>query len=322
MPKAIYDAGEQATQDYLLGIHRKQVEFYEEVYFAARGVVPDFKFAVCHQIRRGLCYSPEWRRNGSTGRMRRNSRCASDSGPDPIVDGQLVLELADTFLERLLFRGSPPVSIWTKPPGMGKKISIAEFSDKRWETARKKIRTNANAVLRLEAKTADFPNQTIALYAHANPPGGSETIHTGTIAVTCSIPYLRHVSASRDMVDALIAFGVQVWNSHDTRLRIRQSRRHSQAPGPSVRSREGCPADRSSSRLPPNRVHPIPVAATGNDIDLNLDGLIVGGRGIKGAYWANLLERALTCAWRAAHDRLEPSVLPGLRVEPLGRRRI
>ena len=46
VPKAIYDAGEQATQDYLLSIHRKQVEFYQEVYFAARGVVPDFKFAV------------------------------------------------------------------------------------------------------------------------------------------------------------------------------------------------------------------------------------------------------------------------------------
>ena len=83
-------------------------------------------------------------------------------GPDPTVDGRLVLELADTFLERLLFRGSPPVSIWTKLPGMGKQISIGEFSEKRWETARKKIRANNNAVLRLEAKTADFPNQTKA----------------------------------------------------------------------------------------------------------------------------------------------------------------
>ncbi len=228
-----------------------------------------------------------------------------------------MLELADTFLQRLLFRGSPPVSIWTKPPGIGKKISIAEFSDKRWETARKKIRTNANAVLRLEAKTADFPNQTIALYAHANPPGGSETIHTGTIAMTCSIPYLRHVSASRDMVDALIAFGVQVWNATKPAYGFGNLAAIPKRAGIPF-AREGCPdRSRSSSRRP---VHPIPVAATGNDIDVNIDGLIVGGRGIKGAYWANYLARIRANGWRRTID--SPIDLPGMRVEPIGRRRI
>ena len=233
-------------------------------------------------------------------------------GPDPIVDGQLVLELADTFLQRLLFRGSPPVSIWTKPPGMGKKMSIGEFSDKRWETARKKIRTNANAVLRLEAKTADFPNQTITLYAHANPPGGSETIHAGTIAVTCSIPYFRHVAASRDMVDALIGFGVQVWKTTKPAYGFGNLA--------AIPKRPGLPfAEGGLPQIdivpPPERVHPIPVAATGNDIDLNIDGLIVGGRGIKGAYWANFLS-AHYVQMAGGQARLTEQ-LPGLRIEPL-----
>lgn len=234
-------------------------------------------------------------------------------GPDPTVDGQLVLALADTFLQRLLFRGSPPVSIWTKPPGMGKKISVAEFSDKRWETARKKIRTNANAVLRLEAKTADFPNQTIAVFAHANPPGGSETIHAGTIAVTCSIPYLRHVSASHEMVDALIGFGVQVWKNTKPAYGFGNLA--------AIPKRAGLPfAEGGLPQIdivpPPDRVHPIPVAATGNDIDGNLDGLIVKGRGIKGAYWANYL--SATHVSMAGGAQSIADRLAGMRVEPLG----
>jgi hypothetical protein len=235
-------------------------------------------------------------------------------GPDPIVDGQLVLELADTFLQRLLFRGSPPVSIWTKSPGMGKKMSIAEFSDKKWETARKKIRANANAVLRLEAKTADFPNQTITLYAHANPPGGSETIHTGTIAVTCSIPYLRHVSASRDMVDALIGFGVQVWNATTPAYGFGNLAAIPTRPG--IPFALGGLPDIDLVPPPAEPVHPIPVAATGNDIDLNIDGLIVGGRGIKGAYWANYL--SATHVSMAGGAQSIADRLAGMRVEALG----
>jgi hypothetical protein len=63
-------------------------------------------------------------------------------------------------------------------------------------------------------------------------------------------------------------------------------------------------------------VHPIPVAATGNDIDLNIDGLIVGGRGIKGAYWANYL--SATHVSMAGGAQSIADRLAGMRVEALG----
>ena len=235
-------------------------------------------------------------------------------GPDPTVDGRLVLELADTFLDRLLFPGSPPVSLWTKPPGMGKQMSIGEFSDRRWQTARKKILANASAVLRLEAKTADFPNQTIALSVHANPPGGSETIHEGTVEVMCSIPYLRHIAASRDMVDALIGFGVQVWNGTTPAYGFGNLAAIPKRPG--IPFALGGLPDIDLAAAPAERVHPIPVAATGNDIDGNLDRLIVEGRGIKGAYWANFLS-AHYVQLAGGADRLT-SALADMRIEPLG----
>jgi hypothetical protein len=234
-------------------------------------------------------------------------------GPDPTVEGRLVLELADTFLDRLLFRGSPPVSIWTKPPGMGKQMSIGEFSARRWQTARKKILANASAVLRLEAKTADFPDQTIALSVHANPPGGSETIHEGTVEVMCSIPYLRHVSASPDMVDALLRFGVQVWNVTTPAYGFGNLAAIPRRPG--IPFALGGLPDIDLVLPPAEPVHPIPVAATGNDIDLNIDGLIVGGRGIKGAYWANFL-RAHHVQMAGGADRLTKA-LSDMRIEPL-----
>jgi hypothetical protein len=235
-------------------------------------------------------------------------------GPDPTMDGRLVLELADTFLDQLLFPGSPPISIWTKAPGMGKQMSIAEFSNRRWETARKKIKANASAVLRLEAKTTDFPNQTIALNVHANPPGGNETIHSGVIDVTCSIPYLRHVSASRDMVDALMSFGVQVWTRAKPAYGFGNLAAIPRRAG--LPFAEGGPPDLDLVPPPAERVHPIPVAATGNDIDGNLDDLIVKGRGIKGSYWANFLSTQFV--QMAGGADLLASRLSGLRIEPLG----
>lgn len=234
-------------------------------------------------------------------------------GPNPTVDGRLVLELADTFLDRLLFRGSPPVSLWTKPPGMAKQMNIGEFSDRRWQAARKKILANASAVLRLEAKTADFPNQTIALSVHANPPGGSETIHEGTVEVICSIPYLRHIAASREMVDALIGFGVQVWNGTTPAYGFGNLAAIPKRPG--IPFALGGMPDIDLVPPPAGPAHPIPVAATGNDIELNIDRLIVDGRGIKGAYWANFLS-ARHVEMAGGADRLGKE-LAGLRLEPL-----
>ena len=216
-------------------------------------------------------------------------------GGNETTDGRFVLDLADTFVDRLVFPGCALVSLWTKSPGMGAQMNIGEFSDRRWKAARKKIAANGSAVLRLEARTPDFPNQSIAFDVHANPPGGDEHLDCGTIDVTCSIPYLRHLAASSDTVEALLGFGTMAWNG-------------------------ACPSYGFGNvaaipKGPATRVHPIPVAQTGNDIDGNIDGLICKGRGIKGAYWANYLSADSVAL--AGGEALLRERLAGLRIDPL-----
>ena len=63
------------------------------------------------------------------------------------------------------------------------------------------------------------------------------------------------------------------------------------------------------------RAHAIPVAQTGTDIDGNLEGLICGGRGIKGAYWANYLSEAHVRM--AGGDAALRERLGGMRIERL-----
>ena len=232
--------------------------------------------------------------------------------PDLVVDGQLVLELADTFRNRLVFPGCRLSSIWTKSPGMNAKLNTGEYSESRWNAAAKKLRANDCAVLRLEAQTADFPNQTIAFNAHLNPPGGDEILQAGTIDVTCSVPYLRHLAASREMVDALLDLGRTVWqrvtpvygfgNLANTPKRVPFS------------PLAGAP--RLGPTAPPSaRAHAIPVAQTGSDIDGNIDVLIVEGRGIKGAFWANFLGAdhvAMAGGASSLRDQLA-----GMRIESL-----
>ena len=64
---------------------------------------------------------------------------------------------------------------------------------------------------------------------------------------------------------------------------------------------------------PPQAPHAIPVAWMGADIDGNLDRLFLGGKGIKGAFWANFLSADYL---RAAGGE---AALRGFRTEPLGR---
>jgi hypothetical protein len=229
------------------------------------------------------------------------------------LDGRVVLELADTFVDRLVFPGCALVSLWTKSPGMVARLNTGDYSDRRWKAARKKISANDSAVLRLEARTRDFPNQSIALSVQANPPGGQEHLDCGTLEVTCSIPYLRHLAASSDTIDTLLAFGTMAWNAAlpvygFSNLAIRPKR-----PGPSFA--EGGPPHLDIVAPPATRVHPIPVAQTGNDIDLNIDGLICRGHGIKGAYWANYLSAAYVDL--AGGEAMLRDRLTGLRVEPV-----
>ena len=110
---------------------------------------------------------------------------------DTTVNGQLALELADAFFSDLVFAGCRPTALWTKAPGMDKKPNIGEFAERRWQAAAKKIRANENAVLRLEAQTADFPNQKIDLLRPREPAWRQPVLQSGTVEVTCSVPYLQ-----------------------------------------------------------------------------------------------------------------------------------
>ncbi|HUQ87852.1 MAG TPA: type VI immunity family protein [Vicinamibacterales bacterium] len=233
--------------------------------------------------------------------------------PGATVEGQLVLELADTFQKHLIFPGSPPASIWTKSPGIDAQLKMVDYSDRAWTAAVKKLRANECAVLRLEARTTDFPNQTIAFYAHANPPGGAEVIQCGSIDVTCSVPYLRHLAASREKCDALIRFGVAVWNTVTPAYGFANL---ANTPKRKPFAGFGGAAPRLGPAAPPGvRAHAIPIAQTGSDIDGNLDVLIAEGRGIKGAYWANYLSGAhvaMAGGQAALRQRLQD-----IRIEPL-----
>lgn len=234
--------------------------------------------------------------------------------PGQTLEGRLVLELADLFLDRLVFPGSPPVSLWTKAPGMTARAATSEFSDRKWAAARTKIGANECAVLRVEARTADFPNQTIALYVQANPPGGNEHLDTGTIELTCSVPYLRHLSAPPEKTEALIEFGKRAWTGARPVYGFGNVASIPKRAGMASFAMGG-PPKLGPIAPPADRVHPIPVAQTGNDIDGNLDGLIAAGRGIKGAYWANFLS-AHYVRMAGGEARLSEQ-LPGTRIEPL-----
>jgi hypothetical protein len=233
---------------------------------------------------------------------------------DVTVDGRLVLALADTFLDRLVFPGCVLASLWTKAPGATRKMNIRDFSDRRWRLARTKIGANQCAVLRLEARTADFPDQTIALNVHANPPGGSEYLHGGTIAVTCSVPYLRHLAASPAKIDALLELGTAAWNGTRPAYGFANLAIIPRRAGVTPFALDGPPNLTLTAPLA-TRVHEIPVAQTGNDIDGNLDGLICQGRGIKGAYWANYLSAAHV-AMTGGESSLRAR-LAGLQIEPV-----
>jgi hypothetical protein len=234
--------------------------------------------------------------------------------PDATVDGRLVLELADTFVDRLVFPGCTLASLWTKPPGMTAKPNIGDFSDKKWEAARKKIAANDCAVLRLDARTADFPNQTIALYVQANPPGGSEQLQTGTIDITCSVPYLRHLAAAKEKTEALLKFGIHAWNGAKAAYGFGNLAITPTRAGMGSFAIGGPP--RFGPTAPPaERAHSIPVAQTGNDIDGNIDVLIAKGRGIKGAYWANYLS-AMQVQLAGGASSLAGK-LTGMTLEPL-----
>jgi hypothetical protein len=240
-------------------------------------------------------------------------------GPDTEVPGDLVVELAERFLSQLLFPGCRPVSLDTKRPGEGHALNMGEFSERRWKASVRKVRAGEYAVLGIKAHTPDFPQQKIWFNAHINPPGGDEFLVSGTIEVSCSLAYLRHLAVSTAMVDALLEFGRRTWNGIDggpaygfgnLAMTLARPRFDPLAPRPT-----GAPMPWDIIMPPAEPAHAVPIAYVGNDIDGNLAALYCNGRGIKGAFWANYLS--------AAHVRLAGgpddlrAKLSGIRTEPL-----
>jgi hypothetical protein len=235
------------------------------------------------------------------------------------VPGAFMLELADFFLTRLLFPGCRPVSLDTKRPGMGRELNMGEFSERRWKAAQKKILADEYAVMGITAHTSDFPKQNIWLNVQVNPPGKDEFLVSGDIHVHCSIAYLRHLAASPEKVEALLQFGRKVWNGIDGgpaygwgNIALALARPLFDPLAPYT---PGAPLPWEFINPPAERVHAVPVAYVGSDIELNLAQLYVKGQGIKGAFWANYLSAAHVGL--AGGERQIRAKLPGIRVETL-----
>src|SRR5688572_17989793 len=82
---------------------------------------------------------------------------------DTDVRGALVVELAQAFLADLVLPGCRLTSLWTKRPGIGPKLNMGEFSDRRWQAAIKKILAGDYAVANIKAETPASPHEQIWL---------------------------------------------------------------------------------------------------------------------------------------------------------------
>jgi TseV toxin immunity protein TsiV len=135
------------------------------------------------------------------------------------------------------------------------------------------------------------------------------------------VPYLRHLAAAPENVEALLRFGTTAWNGIDGGAAYGFSHVAMIPPWPKLGDivglprAPGAPRPWDTMKVPADRVHPIPVAYVGNDIDGNLERLYVKDLGIKGAFWANFLNAThVRMAGGAPHLR---SQLTDMRVEPL-----
>lgn len=235
------------------------------------------------------------------------------------VEGRLVADLADTFLSTLLFPSTHPTSLWTKRPTDGAKLNMGTFTSSRWKAAQKKLLRNEYAVVHIEAVTPDFPNQKIWFGAQVNPIGSDGFAITGTWKVMCSVSYLRHLAASPARIEALLQLAKLAWNGTPggpaygyghLAISLARPMFDGRTPRP-----PGAPLPWEFIKLPVERVHPVPIAYVGNDIELNLEQLYVGDRGIKGAFWANFLSAAYV--EMAGGQALLKTRLNGMRIEPL-----
>jgi hypothetical protein len=235
------------------------------------------------------------------------------------VDGRLIVELAESFLSQLLFPGTRVTALSTKRPGMGANLNMGDFTSARWKGAQKKLLNGEYAVIQIEAETPDFPNQRIWFSSHVNPPGGAERLGTGTIVLQCSVSYLRHLAASHEKVEALLQIARRAWNGvpggpaygygHLAISLVRP------VFDPRASATGGIRLPWEHVKLPDERVHAVPIANVGNDIEGNLESLYVSDRGIKGAYWANFLSPAYVTL--AGGEAVLREKLKGIRIDRL-----
>ena len=235
------------------------------------------------------------------------------------VEGKLIADLADMFLSTLLFPGTRLTALWTKRPGMGAKLNMGDFTSARWKAAQNKILRNEYAVVDIQAQTPDFPNQKIWFSAHVNPIGGNERVDAGTWKVMCSISYLRHLAASSSKVEGLLQLAKHAWNGTpggpaygygNIALTLARPPFDPRNPAP-----PGGALPWEDIKVPADRLHAVPIAYVGTDIELNLPGKYTRGRGIKGAYWANFLSPAYVAL--AGGDASLRTKLAGMHVESL-----
>lgn len=234
------------------------------------------------------------------------------------IDGRLILDLAEEFISRLLFPSTRLKWLWTKRAGEGAKLNIGDFTSARWKAAQKKLLNNEFAVLTLRAQTPDFPNQEIWFSAHVNPNGGDEILTAGEWKVTCSVPYLRHLAASPEKIEALLQLGRHAWNSTPGGPAYGYGHLANSLARARWDIMKPKPADAlwpwEFIKPPVERVHAVPIAYTG-DSELNLSGLYVRNAGIKGAFWANFLSAAHVAL--LGGERVLGETLSGMRVERL-----
>ena len=234
------------------------------------------------------------------------------------VEGRLILDLAEKFISQLLFPSTRLIWLWTKRPGEGARLNIGDFTDSRWKAAQKKFLNNQFAVLTLRAATTDFPTQEIWFSAHVNPIGGEERLIAGEWKVSCSIPYLRHLAASPEKVEALLQLAIHAWNGTPGGPAYGYGHIVNSLPRRRWDITKPKPPDAmwpwEFTKPPDERVHAVPIAY-GGDIELNLSGLYPRGKGIKGAFWANFLSPAYVAM--AGGDATLRATLDGMRIESL-----
>lgn len=242
--------------------------------------------------------------------------------PEVETDGALIVALAEEFMATLILPGCRVTSLWTKRPDPDANLNIGDFSDRRWKASVKKFRTGEYHVLRLEARNPDWPNHKISFGAQVNPQAERRQYPVpvaGDVHVGCSLSYLRHLVEVPARVEALLHLGTGAWDGvggaaygfgnvayMDKIIPFNPS-------GP--QDPDYVPPWEQPRAAPDARPHAIPVAHTGLNVDTNLDSIYCGGRGIKGAFWANYLSRVYVDL--AGGERQVREGLPGLRIQPL-----